>query len=95
MSLASITITTSKPCPFGGLNIEKKLIMIYRQKSPPLNVLILEAGFPLVQVDGKRLDTLREDFFDQGAGAYSKNPPAIVSAYDIALCGGEPYSNWS
>jgi hypothetical protein len=61
----------------------------------PVNVLTVEVGFNLVEVGGKRLDTLREDFFDQGAGAFCRTtPPAIVSAYDIALSGGEPYSVW-
>jgi len=61
----------------------------------PLNVLTVAVGFNLVEVGGKRLDTLREDFYDQGAGAFCRTtPPAIVSAYDIALSGGEPYSVW-
>ena len=61
----------------------------------PTNVLTVEVGFNLVEVGGKRLDTLREDFFDQGVGAFCRTtPPAIVSAYDIALSGGEPYSVW-
>jgi hypothetical protein len=61
----------------------------------PTNVLTVEVGFNLVEVGGKRLDTLREDFFDQGAGAFCRTtPPHIVSAYDIALSGGEPYSVW-
>jgi hypothetical protein len=67
---------------------------IYRNASTPINVLMVEAGFPLVEVAGKGLDTLREDFYDQGAGAFTSRPPAIVSAYDIALSGGEPYATW-
>jgi hypothetical protein len=64
-------------------------------RNTPINVLTIAAGFNLVEVGGKRLDTLREDFFDQGAGAFCRTtPPAIVSAYDIALSGGEPYSVW-
>lgn len=63
-------------------------------RKAPLNVLTVAVGFNLVEVGGKRLDTLREDFFDQGAGAFNPNPPRIVSAYDIALSGGEPYSVW-
>jgi len=62
----------------------------------PYNVLVVEANFPLVEVAGKRLDTLREDFFDNAvyimnnSGKYAP----IVSPYDIALSGGEPYSVW-
>jgi hypothetical protein len=62
----------------------------------PRNVLVVEANFPLVEVAGKRLDTLREDFFDNAvyimnnSGKYAP----IVSPYDIALSGGEPYSIW-
>jgi hypothetical protein len=64
-------------------------------RNTPINVLTIAASFNLVEVGGKRLDTLREDFFDQGAGAFCRTtPPAIVSAYDIALSGGEPYSVW-
>jgi hypothetical protein len=62
----------------------------------PLNVMVVEANFPLVEVAGKRLDTLREDFFDNAvyimnnSGKYAP----VVSPYDIALSGGEPYSVW-
>ena len=63
-------------------------------RKAPLNVLTVAVGFNLVEVGGKGLDTLREDFFDQGAGAFNPKPPHIVSAYDIALSGGEPYSVW-
>jgi hypothetical protein len=60
----------------------------------PTNVLTVEANFNLVQVGGGSLSTLREDFFDQAIGAYTPRCPQIVSAYDIALSGGEPYSLW-
>jgi hypothetical protein len=60
----------------------------------PFNVLTVEANFNLVQVGGKSLDALREDFYNQASGAFTRRPPAIVSAYDIALSGGEPYANW-
>ena len=60
----------------------------------PTIVLTVEANFSLVEVGGKSLDALREDFYDQGAGAFMARPPSIVSAYDIALSGGEPYSVW-
>ena len=60
----------------------------------PINVLTVEASFNLVEVGGKRLDTLREDFYDQGAGAFTRNPQPVISAYDIALSGGEPYAVW-
>jgi hypothetical protein len=56
----------------------------------PLNVLLVEANRPLVYVGGDSLNDLREDFFDNAFyGA-----PNVVSAYDIALSGGEPYAVW-
>jgi len=61
----------------------------------PLNVLIVAADFNLVQVGGKRLSALREDFYDQAAGAFTNNPQPIVCAYDIAMSGGEPYAVWN
>jgi hypothetical protein len=52
------------------------------------------AGTPTVEVGGKGLNTLRQDFYDQAAGAYTRNPQPVISAYDIALSGGEPYATW-
>jgi hypothetical protein len=63
-------------------------------RSEPTIVLTAKANFNLVQVGGGKLSTLREDFYDQAAGAFTPRPPKIVSAYDIALSGGEPYSLW-
>lgn len=62
----------------------------------PLNVMVVEANFPLVEVAGKRLDTLREDFFDNAVYIMNKSGKyaPVVSPYDIALSGGEPYSVW-
>ena len=65
----------------------------YARKTPRI-VLTTDANFNLVQVGGGNLSTLREDFYDQAAGAYTSRPTQIVSAYDIALSGGEPYSVW-
>ena len=62
----------------------------------PHNVLVIEAAYSLVEVGGKRLDTLREDFYDNAVYIMNncgKYEP-IVSPYDIALSGGEPYSVW-
>ena len=61
----------------------------------PITVLTIEANLNLVEVGGKRLDTLRADFYDQGAGAFTTKPQPVISAYDIALSGGEPYSVWN
>jgi hypothetical protein len=63
-------------------------------RTTPKIVLTTNANFNLVQVGGGNLSALREDFYDQAAGAYTPRPPKIVSAYDIALSGGEPYSLW-
>jgi hypothetical protein len=62
----------------------------------PLNVLIVAVDFNLVEVGGKGLDTLREDFYDNAVNITnnSRVSTPIVSPYDIALSGGEPYSVW-
>lgn len=62
----------------------------------PLNVLIVAVEFNLVEVGGKRLDTLREDFYDNAVNLMNNGRRAtpVVSPYDIALSGGEPYSVW-
>ena len=68
--------------------------MAYRNE--PLNVQIVKLDMPLVEVGGKRFDTLREDFYDNAVNlldARRKYIP-IFSPYDIALSGGEPYSVW-
>jgi hypothetical protein len=62
----------------------------------PINVLIVAVDFNLVEVGGKRLDTLREDFYDNAVNIQNtpRNFIPIFSPYDIALSGGEPYSVW-
>jgi len=69
--------------------------MAYRKT--PRNVLLIEVGFPLIEVGGKRLDTLREDFFDNAVNLINncRKPTPVVTPYDIALSGGEPYSVWN
>lgn len=66
------------------------------KRRAPINVLIVSVGFNLVEVGGKRLDTLREDFYDNAVNLMnnSRKPTPIVSPYDVALSGGEPYSVW-
>ena len=65
------------------------------KRRAPINVLIVAVDFNLVEVGGKRLDTLREDFFDNAVNLRNRrNGTPIVSPYDIALSGGEPYSVW-
>jgi len=68
----------------------------YNRKTP-INVLTVEVNFPLVQVAGKRLDTLREDFYDNAVNIMNRfgEFAPIVTPYDIALCGGEPYAVWN
>jgi hypothetical protein len=64
--------------------------------STPRIVLLVKAGWPLVESGGKRLDTLREDFYDNAVNIMNARSFApIESPYDIALSGGEPYSVWS
>lgn len=62
----------------------------------PISVLMIEANCSLVEVGGKRLDTLREDFYDNAVNIQNtpRNFTPIFSPYDIALSGGEPYSVW-
>ena len=67
--------------------------MTFRKK--PMSVLLLDAEFPLVESGGKRLDHLREDFYDNAVAIRNRRDATpIVSPYDIALSGGEPYSVW-
>lgn len=68
--------------------------MTFRKK--PMSVLLLEAQFPLVESGGKRLDHLREDFYDLAVSLMNRRAgfQPLVSPYDIALSGGEPYSVW-
>ena len=62
----------------------------------PFNVRLVEANFTLVQTGGKTISDLREDFFDNAANSIDPNGNRIrlVSPYDIALSGGEPFANW-
>jgi hypothetical protein len=62
----------------------------------PFNVRLVEADFTLVQTGGKSIYELREDFFDNAVNlSDSKGKPIrIVSPYDIAMSGGEPYATW-
>jgi hypothetical protein len=62
----------------------------------PTNVLTIEAGFNLVEAGGKRLDTLREDFYDNAVNIMNRfgQFAPIVTPYDIALSGGEPFAVW-
>ena len=65
-------------------------------RNTPTNVLTIQANCSLVEVGGKRLDTLREDFYDNAVNIQNtpRNFTPIFSPYDIALSGGEPYSVW-
>ena len=58
--------------------------------------MLVEANFTLVQTGGKMLSELREDFYDNAVNLIDSNgkPIRIISAYDIALSGGDPYANW-
>jgi hypothetical protein len=66
----------------------------YKRRAP-INTIMVLIDFPLVEVGGKRLDHLREDFYDNAVHLRNRrNSTPIVSPYDIALSGGEPYSVW-
>ena len=67
-----------------------------KYRNEPINVQIVKLDMPLVELGGKRLDTLREDFYDNAVNLVNnaRKPIRIFSPYDIALSGGEPYSVW-
>jgi hypothetical protein len=69
--------------------------MRYRNK--PIVVQLVKLDMPLVELGGKRLDTLREDFYDNAVNltCNARRFIPVFSPYDIALSGGEPYSVWS
>lgn len=54
----------------------------------------LDLGMNIVRAGGYRLDHLREDCFDNAENNLKRLDLHCVSAYDIALSGGEPYSAW-
>jgi hypothetical protein len=56
---------------------------------------LVDAGFPLVRLAGARIDTLREDVYDNARDVSACAKADVVSVYDIALCGGEPYAAWN
>lgn len=62
----------------------------------PISVQLIGLEMPLVEVGGKRFDTLREDFYDNAVNIMNnaRKFTPIFSPYDIALSGGEPYSVW-
>ena len=62
----------------------------------PINVQLVKLDMPLVESGGKRLDHLREDFYDLAVSLMNRRAgfQPLVSPYDIALSGGEPYSVW-
>lgn len=63
----------------------------YRQT--PIAVLINEAGQPLVRMGGFK--ELSEAVYDNAFNSVVRNRSDVVSVYDIALSGGEPYALWS
>ena len=76
------------------LEDNKMTFLHYRRE--PYNVMVVQAKFPLVTTGGKSLYELREDFFDLSVNLIDvhNKPIHIVSPYDIACSGGEPYANW-
>jgi len=63
----------------------------------PRSVLLTKAGWSLIEVGGKDLYTLREDFYDNAVNLMNngRRPTPTVSPYDIAMSGGEPYAIWN
>lgn len=73
---------------------------LYPIRRIPLNIRLVELkevhklDFHLVEVGGKSLKDLREDFYDNARNANIRVVSDIQSVYDIALSGGEPYAIW-
>ena len=67
-----------------------------RYRNEPIVVQLVKLDMPLVELGGKRLDTLREDFYDNAVNltVNARRFIPVFSPYDIALSGGEPYSVW-
>ncbi len=67
-----------------------------KYRNEPIVVQLLKLDMPLVEVGGKRFDTLREDFYDNAVNltVNGRRFIPVFSPYDIALSGGEPYSVW-
>ena len=67
-----------------------------KYRNEPINVQIVKLDMPLVESGGKRFDHLREDFYDLAVSLMNRRAgfQPLVSPYDIALSGGEPYSVW-
>ena len=65
------------------------------RKPAPMALLLVAAGFPLVRLAGCRIDTLREDFYDNARDVSARAKADIAYTYDIALSGGEPYASWN
>jgi hypothetical protein len=68
-------------------------ITFYANRKTPLVVFITEAGQPLVRVGGFK--ELSEAVYDNAFDSVVRNRSDVVSVYDIALSGGEPYALWS
>ena len=68
-----------------------------KYRNEPIVVQLVKLDMPLVEVGGKRFDTLREDFYDNAVNltVNGRRFIPVFSPYDIALSGGEPYSVWS
>ena len=68
-----------------------------RYRNEPIVVQLVKLDMPLVELGGKRLNTLREDFYDNAVNltCNARRFIPVFSPYDIALSGGEPYSVWS
>lgn len=68
-------------------------ITFYAKRKTPLVVLITEAGQPLVRIGGFK--EITEAVYDNAFNSVVRNKTDVVSMYDIALMGGEPYALWS
>lgn len=67
-----------------------------KYRNEPIVVQLVKLDMPLVEMGGKRFDTLREDFYDNAVNltCNARRFIPVFSPYDIACSGGEPYSVW-
>ena len=67
-----------------------------KYRNEPIVVQLVKLDMPLVELGGKRLDTLREDFYDNAVNltVNARRFIPVFSPYDNALSGGDPYSVW-
>lgn len=66
------------------------------RRAGALQVLLLDAGMPLVRTGGNSLHELREEMYDAMRNANGRaGVHDICAVYESAMMGGEPYAVWN